>query len=57
MPAAQVAKETLPALPLVYAAYGFVWLALVVYVLMLWRRLARVERDLADISTRLRHGK
>lgn len=57
VPAGQVAKETLPALPLVYAAYGFVWLALVVYIFLLWRRLGRVERDLADVAARVRHGK
>jgi CcmD family protein len=57
VPASEVAKETLPALPLVYVAYGFVWFALVVYVFMLWRKLDRVERELAEVSARLRHGK
>ena len=50
-------REQLPATPLVFAAYGFVWLALVVYILMLWRRLARVERELADVNARLNSGK
>jgi CcmD family protein len=53
VPATDIAKETLPATPLVYAAYGFVWIALVVYVFLMWRRLARVERDLADVSAKL----
>jgi CcmD family protein len=46
-------QEHLPATPLVFAAYGFVWLALLVYVLTLWRRVARVERELRDVTTRL----
>lgn len=48
-----MAKEQLPAAPLVFAAYAFVWLALVVYVYSLWRRVARVERDLVDVNSRL----
>ena len=40
-------RETLPALPLVYAAYAFVWVVLIAYVFMLWRRIGRVERELA----------
>jgi CcmD family protein len=47
------ARETLPASPLVYVAYGFVWVALTVYVFLLWRKLAKVERELADVTTRL----
>ena len=39
--------------PLLYAAYAFVWAAVVVYVLTLWRRLGRVERELRDVSARL----
>lgn len=51
--AAATQQEALPATPLIYAAYGFVWLALVVYVLLLWRRIGKVERELADVSSRL----
>ena len=46
-------QETLPATPLVFAAYAFVWVAMITYVFTLWRRLARVERELADVTTRL----
>ena len=46
-------QEALPAAPLVYAAYAFVWVALTAYVFLLWRRLARVERELAEVNTRL----
>ncbi len=46
-------QEALPASPLIYAAYGFVWLALVVYVFLLWQRIGKVERELADVTSRL----
>jgi CcmD family protein len=48
-----MAQEHLPATPLVFAAYATVWVALLLYVLTLWRRLGRVERDLADVTARL----
>jgi hypothetical protein len=49
-------REVLPATPLVFIAYAFVWLALIVYVLSIWRRMSRVEQDLAAIQRRLREG-
>ena len=45
--------EQLPATPLVFAAYAAVWVALLLYILVLWRRLGRVERELADVTSRL----
>jgi CcmD family protein len=48
-----VPAETLPAAPLVFVAYAFVWVALIVYVFGLWRKLARVEQELASVSSRL----
>jgi CcmD family protein len=48
-----LSQEQLPAAPLVFAAYAFVWFALVSYVFMLWRRLMHVERELAALSSRL----
>ncbi len=39
-------QEHLSAANLVFAAYGFVWVALLVYVLLLWRRISRVEQEL-----------
>lgn len=45
--------EQLPAAPLLIASYAFVWVALIVYVWLLWRRLTRVERELADLNRRL----
>jgi CcmD family protein len=49
-------REVLPATPLVFFAYAFVWLALVVYVFSIWRRMGRVEQDLAAVQQRLREG-
>ena len=49
-------QEQLPATPLVAAAYGVAWAAVLIYVWMLWRRLARVERELADVSKKLGTG-
>ena len=46
-------QEQLPAAPLVFAAYAFVWFALVSYVFVLWRRLTHVERELAQLASRL----
>jgi CcmD family protein len=45
--------EQLPAAPLVIGAYAFVWIALLVYVWMLWKRLTNLERDLADLERRV----
>ena len=46
-------KEELPATPLVAAAYGIAWAAVLVYVFSVWRRLNQVERELAEVSRRL----
>jgi CcmD family protein len=50
----ELGQEQLPATPLVFAAYAFVWVALLVYVFSLWRRLTRVERELSEVATRAR---
>ena len=39
-------SEKLPAAPFLIGAYVVVWGALLIYVLMLWRRLGRVEAEL-----------
>lgn len=41
-------SEKLPAAPFLTGAYAFAWLAILVYLLMLWRRLGRVEQDLRE---------
>jgi len=50
-------QEPIPAAPLVFIAYGFVWVALAVYVFTIWRRLGQVERELGALNERLRAGK
>jgi len=44
--------EQIPAMNLVGAAYGFVWVVLVGYVWTLGRRMSQAERDLADLEQR-----
>ncbi|HUP39380.1 MAG TPA: CcmD family protein [Vicinamibacterales bacterium] len=47
------ASEQLPSAPLVIAAYAFVWLAFMFYVWMMWKKLGRVERELAQLSAQI----
>lgn len=47
------ASEQLPSAPLVFAAYAFVWIAILAYLLMLWRRLGKVEHELNALSAQL----
>ena len=49
----ELAQEQLPAAPLVFAAYSVIWLALVSYVFLLWRRLTNVEREIREVSAKL----
>ena len=49
-------REELPATPLVFYAYAFVWLALIAYVFSIWRRMTKVEQDLAAVRHRLQDG-
>lgn len=49
-------REVLPATPLVFYAYAFVWLALLGYVFSIWRRMSKVEQDLAEVQRRLQGG-
>jgi hypothetical protein len=44
--------EQLPAAPLVIAAYAFVWIALMVYLWSIWRRLGKVEADMQALEQR-----
>lgn len=46
-------QEELPAAPLVAAAYGVAWAAVLVYLLFLWKRLGAVEREMAEVSRRI----
>jgi CcmD family protein len=57
VPAGSLApQEQLPAAPLVIAAYAIAWIAVFGYLWSIWQRLARVERELADVSRRIAAG-
>lgn len=45
--------ESIPAGPLLAAAYGFVWLAVLGYVLLTGRGLRKVETDLAELDAKI----
>jgi CcmD family protein len=45
--------EQLPAAPLLIAAYACVWVAVLVYVWSLWKRMAKLERELAELQRRV----
>jgi CcmD family protein len=45
--------EQMPAAPMLIAAYVVVWLAVLLYVWSLWRKLAVVEREVADVARRV----
>ncbi len=49
-------KEQLPAAPLVIAAYSVAWIAVFVYIVTIWKRLARVEKEMAALSQRVASG-
>jgi CcmD family protein len=44
--------EQLPAAPLVISAYAFVWIALMVYLWSIWRRLGKIEGDMRALEQR-----
>jgi CcmD family protein len=45
--------EQLPAAPLVIAAYAVAWLAMLIYLWSIWRRLQKVDRELSEVSRRI----
>ncbi|MBM3750631.1 MAG: hypothetical protein FJW21_05545 [Acidimicrobiia bacterium] len=50
-------REVLPAAPLVFYAYAFVWVALMGYLWVIWRRIGQVEQDLSAVTRRLNQGR
>ena len=44
--------DQLPAAPLLVTAYAFVWVALMIYLWSIWRRLTRVEEDMRGLQQR-----
>ena len=49
-------EEALPAAPLVAAAYAVAWLAVLIYLWSIWQRLAKVDRELAEVARRIEPG-
>jgi CcmD family protein len=45
-------RETLPAAPLLIAAYIVVWMALMFYLWSIWRRLGKVEAEMQALQRR-----
>jgi CcmD family protein len=46
-------REELPAGRFVAAAYGFIWIAVVVYVVSIARGLGRVRKELGDLKSKI----
>ena len=46
--------EQIPAMPLLGAAYGFIWIGVFAYVWSLSRRLQKVEAELTQLESRKR---
>jgi len=46
-------QEQMPAAPLLIAAYSVVWVLVAGYLFSIWRRLGRVERELAEVNQRV----
>jgi hypothetical protein len=58
LPAAVFAQETrvresIPAAPFLAGAYAFMWVAVLIYVAMVARRLSRVQSDIDDLRRKL----
>jgi CcmD family protein len=45
--------DQLPAAPLLIAAYAFVWLAAMVYLWSIWRRLNKVEDEMRALAQKV----
>ena len=46
-------QEQVPALGLIGAAYGFIWLAVLVFLLVQWRRNQQTSREMDDLKRKL----
>jgi CcmD family protein len=50
------AQEQLPATPLVIGAYAVAWVAVFGYLISIWARLGKVEREIQVVSRRVEPG-
>jgi CcmD family protein len=48
-------SDQLPAAPLLITAYAFVWIAVMVYVWSIWRRMNKVEDEMRALAQKLPH--
>jgi len=48
------AADQLPAAPLLVSAYAFVWVATMVYLWSIWRRLNKVEGEMRSLAQKTR---
>ena len=46
-------RESIPAAPFLAGAYAFMWVAVLVYVALVARRLSRVQSDIDDLRRKL----
>ncbi|HVZ87086.1 MAG TPA: hypothetical protein VHG72_08955 [Polyangia bacterium] len=46
-------RQEMPSGPFVAAAYGFIWIAVLAYVVMVARGLGRVRQDIRDLRARV----
>ena len=46
-------RESIPAAPFLAAAYAFMWVAVLIYVALVARRLSRVQSDIDDLRRKL----
>jgi CcmD family protein len=46
-------RQEIPAVPFVAAAYGIIWLAILFYVFIVARGLARVDGEIADLKRKV----
>lgn len=46
-------RETIPAAPFLAGAYAFMWVAVLIYVALVARRLGRVQSDIDDLKRKL----
>jgi CcmD family protein len=49
-------RETIPAGPFLAGAYAFIWVAVLVYVALVARRLTRVHTEIDELRRRLDRG-
>jgi CcmD family protein len=48
--------EQIPAVPLVLTAYGLVWVGVLFYVWLTWRRIGRVETELRQLAGKTKNS-